>query len=449
MSHPTPSAQLSRRGFLGSTLLTAGAIGVPSLLTGCTAGGSGSVSTKSVTVMYASNEFTKAHIAQFEKRNPGMRIEFIEYDQTRLNAMLAAGNPPDFVRGAMEPNDILRGLVTPLDDYIDASTVIKRDDLLAINNGRRWDGKRIGKGKYYALVKDWSPDASLWQNTSLLEKAGVPPLSTTEPMSWDELLKVAEKLTVRRGGKTTQFGLGMEWAWGVKSPILLMVAQQSTDLYNADLTEIDFTSAAARRAMQWYTDFGRSGVGPTVLNPLPDNSDQSTFAAGKMAISMDGYWFGANFIKSDPALQEAVRMTPAPTFGKRLNSSFNGGMGAYIPAKAKNKDGAWKVMEFFMAGPPAVERAKSGWGLPSLESLWHHLPQKYEYQKQAMKTARAELEHLATTTSSPYISTPQLTAAVEGQMPDLLKGKTTVDQACERIQSQLNKQLKQGKEQLG
>ncbi|BEL04413.1 sugar ABC transporter substrate-binding protein [Actinoplanes sichuanensis] len=449
---PFPSsAPLSRRSFLGATLLTAGAVGAPALA-GCTTGGgsgSGSGSSKTVTVMFKSAEFTKEHIAEFEKLNPGLTIEFIEDDPARLKAMMSAGSPPDFVRGRAEPLNVFRGLVEPLDPYIDASSVLKRDDLLPINDNNRWDGKTNGTGKYYSLIKDWSPDACLWQNTALFEKAKIEPLSTTEPISWDELLELGKKLTVRQDGKTVQYGLGLEWAWSVSTPIRLMVAQQGGTLFNADMTEIDFTSPAAQRAVQWYTDFGRAGIGPTVLNPLPDNADYSTFAAGKMAITKDGFWFGGNFAKAPAELQKTIRMAPAATFGTRMNMSYNGGMGAWIPTKAKNKDGAWKVMEYFMSGPPAVERAKSGWGLPALKSLWQYIPQELDYQKEAFKTAQAELEHLVTLPFSPYATADQVKAAIETQMTDLLKGNISVPDACVRIQDQINKDLKRGKELVG
>jgi multiple sugar transport system substrate-binding protein len=448
MTRSFSSAATSRRGFLTGTLLAAGAG-----LAGCTTGkapasGGGGKSNK-IVVMYQQNEFTKAHVAEFEKLNPGTTIEFIEFDQTRLNAMLAAGSPPDFVRGAADVNNILRGLVHPLDEYLNGSSVIKKDDLLPISNGTRWDGKKLGAGPYYGMIKDWSLDGSLWHNTALFEKAGVPPLSSTEPASWDDLMALGKKLTVRKNGKIVQHGLGMEWAWGLSAVTMLMIAQQDGPIFNDALTEINLTSPAAVRALQWFADYGRANVGPTSLNPLPDGSDQATFSAGRMAISMDGYWFGANFADGKAPAAGTVRFAPGPTFGRKLNASFPGGIGAWIPAKAANKDGAWKVMEYFIAGPPAVERAKSGWGLPALQSLWQYLPQEKPYQKQAIEAAKAELANIWTIPRSPYLNGEQLTTTFDTQLTDVLKGKISVADAGGKMQDQLNKLLKQGKEQFG
>ena len=144
MSDRYRSAQLSRRRFLAGSAVAGGAVAAP-LLGGCDASSSSSSDgTVTLTVMYKSNELTKEHIADFEAKNSGIKISFVEFDATRLNAMLASGNPPDFVRGAAvgSANTNARGLATNLDPYLAKSTVLKKDDLLAVNDSFRWDGKR-------------------------------------------------------------------------------------------------------------------------------------------------------------------------------------------------------------------------------------------------------------------------------------------------------------------
>ncbi len=229
MSDRYRSAQLSRRRFLaGSALVAGGAVAAP-LLGGCNASSSSSSDgSVTLTVMYPSNELTKEQIADFEAKNSGIKISLVEFDQTRLNAMLASGKPPDFVRGAAvgSANTNARGLATSLDPYLAKSTALKKDDLLPVNDSFRWDGKKAGRGPYYGIVKDWSPDATLWYNAALFDAAKVAPLSATEPVSYDELLEIAKKLTVKEGGKTKVYGLGVEWAWNLWAPISMMIMQQ-------------------------------------------------------------------------------------------------------------------------------------------------------------------------------------------------------------------------------
>ena len=41
-----------------------------------------------------------------------------------------------------------------------------------------------------------------------------------------------------------------------------MIAQQDGPIFNDALTEINLTSPAAVRALQWFADYGRANVGP-------------------------------------------------------------------------------------------------------------------------------------------------------------------------------------------
>ena len=382
---------MARRSSLARKIaLSTGAIVASTvLLVGCTGAG-GDSGTTTLNVMVGANDLSDEQLAEFEDANPDIDVKLVLYDATRLNTMLAAGSPPDITIGSAvgSANINARGLATDLTPFLEASDVLTEDDLQPVNDGFRWDGTKSGEGPIYGIVKDWSQDNTLWYNTALFDAAGVPYLSDTEATSYDELLEIAKKLTTVDGGTTAVYGLGLEWQWSLYGPIAAMVAQQGESLFNDDLTEIDFTSDAAQRALQWYVDFAQAGVGPTSLNPLADGSDFATFAAERMAITQDGYWFGGNFAGED-ALQ-TVRFAPAPVMGDTRVALSYGGQGLWIPEQAKNKDAAWKFMEYFMAGSPAEGRASSGWGMPSLKSLADRLPQDLPFQQQAFAVVENE-----------------------------------------------------------
>ena len=445
------AAAVTRRGFLMGSALVAGS----AALAGCDASkspGSGSSGAVTLRVMYKSNELTKDHIADFESKNPDIKVDFIEYDSTRLNAMLTSGDVPDLVRAPAvgSANGNARGLATNLDPFLEKSSVLKKDDLLKVNDSFRWDGKNVGQGPIYGICKDWSQDATLWYNRSLLEQAKIPAPSTTDAMTYDQLLGIAKQLTQKSGGRTQVYGLGVEWAWNLFAPIAMMVIQQGGSLYSADLATTDFTTPEARKALQWYVDFGKAGVGPTSLDPLPDGADLATFMAKRMVITQDGYWYGGNFASGDGIkMQNDVAMAPAPVMGDKRISPCYAGWGAMIPAKSKHKDAAWKLMEYFMAGPPAVERAKSGWGLHALKSLMPNLPQSLPYQKQAYATTQNEVNFSGLLPDSPYIGGDTWSSVLDKYIQAAIKGQTTVEAACKSITDDINKALKQGKDQIG
>lgn len=432
--------------------LAAVVVTATAMLAGCTSSastGEGSSGETTVTFMASPQDLTKPQIAEFEKENPGIKVNLITTDATRLNAMLAAGNPPDLTTGGAvgSANINARGLATNLDPYLAKSKVLKESDLEPVNNSFRWNGKQSGKGPLYGIVRDWSQDNALWYNTALFDKAGVPYLSDTKATSYDDLLQIAKKLTVSNGSTVETYGLGLEWAWSLYGPMSAMVMQQGGHLYNSDMTKINFTSDAARRAFQWYVDFGKANVGPTSLNPLADGSDYSTFAANRMAITQDGYWFGGNFAPSNA--MHTIRFAPAPVMGNKPVAFSYSGQGLWIPAKAKNKDAAWKLMEFILTGPVAKAHASSGWGIPALKSLQKDLPQSLPYQKQAFTVLQSELKNSGTLPDSPYISVNLLQSTIDKYLQAAIKGQMSVDAATSALTNDLNKSLAQGKEQIG
>src|SRR5215472_15052206 len=243
------NARLSRRRFLRNSVLTAGALaGAGPLLEACSTSNSGGKTI--LTIMGNSGEILPAYISEFEKLNPGVKVNFLTFDQTRLNAMFAAGSPPDVIRGMGFdiPYTSARGLALNLDPYLAQSSVLKVEDLMPIQDTWRWDGKHVGQGSYYGLAKDWSPDGTLWCNSDLFQQLGVAVPSTTDPLTSDEVLALGKALTVRQGGKVQIYGIDTQWpnlTFGVGN-IYQMVLQQGGQIFSSDLTKADFTTPEAQ-----------------------------------------------------------------------------------------------------------------------------------------------------------------------------------------------------------
>lgn len=424
------------------SILAAGTIiAVAAALTGC----STDDGVTTVTVMYTNNEFSSEYVKEFEKENPDIKIKMIEFDQNRLNAMLTAGDPPDLVRGSPSANLFARGLATPLDSYLASSEVIQESDLLAANDLWRWDGEVRGSGKLYGIIKDFSPDLTIWQNTAVFDAAGVAPFSTTEPSSWDEVLETAKAL--KASGVETS--LGLNWAWGVNGVFQTMVEQQGGQIYNSSLTEAQLNTPEGIRAIQWLIDYGKSEVGTTSLNPPASGDDTESFLTGELAALQTGFWYGGGLVPGeDTTVGATAQLVPTPTFGERV-SPVLGGVGAWIPEASKHKDAAWRVMEFFMAGTPAIDRASSGWGLPALESLWELIPTTEPYQAQAKEVALDEVNYFVLLQDSPYINPSSWNSFLDKELQEAIQGNRTAAQVAKSVEDEMNKLLAQGKDQLG
>lgn len=244
------TTSLDRRRFLA---VSAGAALGASALSACagsvgnTANGSGSGKT-TLTVMTVQNEWDKNALKAAEEAL-GMNINVIIWDPTKLNAMLAAKNPPDVVRGfgATEtPYFAARGLMTDLDPYFAKSSALKVSDLDPVNDVWRYDGKKQGAGPRYGMAKDYSQDSMFWYRTDLFEAAKLDVPSATEPISCDEWLDLGKKLVKRRLGKVKVYGLNAT-GMGVFPQLMGMTASAGGSLFAEDLATVDFSSPKRSR----------------------------------------------------------------------------------------------------------------------------------------------------------------------------------------------------------
>jgi multiple sugar transport system substrate-binding protein len=141
------TAPISRRGLLATAAFAA----VMPLVVGCTAGGGGGGGAAgektTITVMTGAQDLTAELIADFEAKNPNIKVNHILTDPARLNTMLAAGNPPDIATGGAvgSANNNARGLATDLTPFLEKSTVLKQGPAL-------WHRQGLEPGQH-ALVQ--------------------------------------------------------------------------------------------------------------------------------------------------------------------------------------------------------------------------------------------------------------------------------------------------------
>lgn len=218
--HPHDGASLSRRRFLA--LSAAGAATGAAALNGCALQVSSGVSGagETVTLMVRPDDISPELVRQAQK-DIGVKIVTVRYDITKLIGMMTNGAPPDLVRGVGAtdaPYFAARDVMEDLDPYFARSSILRVDDLDPVNDLWRFDGRTQGKGPRYGMAKDFSQDSMFWYNTALFDKAGVGYPPETEPVTFEEWLENAKRLTRRKSGQTTVFGGSYN---GVSTPNLL------------------------------------------------------------------------------------------------------------------------------------------------------------------------------------------------------------------------------------
>ncbi len=172
------------------------------------AGGQGEQKVVTITLMRDAAEMPDEVIADFENKNPTIKVNVVENDFTKLMTMIAGGNSPDIFRvNAIGlpywiRKDFLKDITSKLE------TAIDMNDLFVVNGMYRFDGKTQGKGPYYGLVKDWSLDYMYYYNKDALDEVGLAYPSDDIPLSYDEFTRMINRAVVYKGGKVERYGFG-------------------------------------------------------------------------------------------------------------------------------------------------------------------------------------------------------------------------------------------------
>jgi len=404
-------------------------------------------------------EMTSEMIAEFEKTHPNIKIERINADYNKLMAMMAAGNAPDIIRAAgvtEVPGYVLKDMALDLTPYFESSTVFNQDDFLPIVNQFRFDKATgiHGQGAIYGFPKDWSPDFTIYYNKKMFEEAGIPLPSSTEAMTWKELIELGKKLTKKNGDKVTQYGLAY-YNGNIAAQqdlINLQLIQQGASMFSEDFGSSDMTTPVMKDLLNFWVDAAKSGVGPSPLHQETDWGGQ-LFVDNKAAMIIAGYWF-SGFLKDNQLTKDRIDdfgVTPAPMMegGTRISPSTSG-TGAIISSKTKNPKEAWEVFEWFFGGKPAEDRAKAGYGLPATKTLMTMLPQdtafnkmNYDFVQNELKYSEGYLKY------NPFLTYQAVSAVFDKHFTPVYFDKATVDEASKKMTEEINTLIIEGKQLVG
>jgi len=380
-------------------------------------------------------ELSDDQIKEYEAANTNITIERVTADDSKLMAMLAAGNAVDVIRTtglSTIPTYVSRGLLLPLDSYIEKSTAMKASDFTEVEKLYEFDGTNQGTGHVYGFAKDWSVDTSVFINKKLFKAANVEIPSLDTPLTSSQIGELAKKLTQKSNGKVSVFGYVVPIN---TSQIEVNLASLGKSLWSDDLKASRFSSSEVKSILQYYVDLAKAGYIASDANPTADGWGGTDFMSDKIAMFQVGYWY-SGLLRSNDKIKDRLNdfvMIPSISWdGGKAMPAVTGGTGAAVYAKTKNPDAVWKFMEWYFAGSPATDRAKSGYGIASLKSLQSLMPASTDWDK-ALNTvnqkdmAKVDLSEIKT---NKYCSETSTDAIITKYLDPVLYGKDTLDNAA-------------------
>lgn len=452
MSEPSQDSRISRRGFLRGAAGVAGSLAVGSLAGPDLAAAIPRRRLAPTKVVLMGKELTKDDVAAFEADHPNITIELLDVNAARFQAMMAAGQPPDIWRtqAPLVPQWASRGQLLNLDKYFISSDLLHPADLTPANDYYRYRDGKVGVGPRYGMVKDWSPDETVWVNTSLFKGTGVHLPGPTDAWTYDDLWEMS--LKVKQKNKDIKWVLDVadSYSW-IDRHVMVQLASIGKSLYPKDFSRINITNnPAALEAFQYSFRYSQRKLDLGPANANPDGWSGPGFVKGSVAMTQYGYWF-LGMLTGQAQASARSRLLAAPTWkgGKRLNPTITA-TGWVISAQTENPDAAWSVFEWYMGGKPARDRAGIGWGVPAQLSLFDRLPTQTAVQRNAKRTLLHELPVSKVTLQfNPFLvgleDKTAVASAYVKYLADAARGKMSFEDFMKRVEADTNRAIKVGK----
>lgn len=322
----------------------------------------------------------------FEKQNPGVRVEIMWLDVSKINEQLmaafAAGNAPDLFQGGISSFPAFygsQGRAMNLNKF-----VTKWEDKKNFYESAWQAG--VYKGNVYGITLslDVRP---LWYRKDFFQEAGLDPNSP--PQTWAELREMAIKLTKRSGSTVTRAGYWVPTTSfdSIQSGWFPFVVQNGGGLLNEDLTATAFDSPASIEAIRFYHDLlWKDKV--DVLGGVPAAIQTTPVVTGTAAMAIAGSGITMQDMKRyapDKFDKLGVALPPK----QKVRATYFGGTTLMMNAQTKHPDLAWKLMAYWATPSNLTKYAIIDNQLPPLKSA----KDNPTFQDPRWKTALATIEY--------------------------------------------------------
>lgn len=201
----------------------------------------------------------------------------------------------------------------------------------------------------------------IYYRTDLAKKAGF----NTPPTDWEGLKAMAKAMQTKAGAK---WGIGLQ-AGGTGSwqAIMPFAWSNGAELTKDDGTAYNLDTPEVLEAVKYYQSFFTEGISDKAAPATP--TTEPDFASGKVPMFISGPWMMSAVEKAGGAGfkdKYAVMQMPA----KKTSSSFVGGSNLVVFKNTKNRDAAWKFVQWLADPKVQVKWYQSSTDLPSVKSAW-------------------------------------------------------------------------------
>lgn len=353
--------------------------------------------------------------AGFEADNPKAKVNVtvIPFDAAhdKISSAIAGGQTPDVTlvgttwvsefaaTGALDP--------TPT-DLIDPSRFFQGS----------WD-TTVVDGTSYGVP--WYTETRLiYYRTDLAEKAGVTP----EPgWSQDDFKAFTKAMQDKAGAKWgVSLQPGGQGSWQTYLPFAW---QRGAEIVEGD--QFAFDTEPMQQALEFYASFFTEKISPTDLAP---GALETGFIKGEIGAFVSGPWH-MGILRDQGAKDGTWDVAPMPT--EEAGTSFAGGGDLVVFKDSKNRDGAWKFVDFLTQEPQQQKLYELVGSLPAVQSTWE------SGELSTDPLLKAFGDQLQDAKSAPAIATwEQVAAPLDDAVEQVARGKSDAKTALAGAEEKAN-----------
>jgi multiple sugar transport system substrate-binding protein len=372
--------------------------------------------TITVWAMGAEGEKLPALAKDFESANPGAKVNVtaIPWDAAhdKFTTAITAGKTPDAAMVGTTWMGEFAGLdaLDPTPESIDTSQFFEGAQ----------NTTKVGDTSYGI---PWYVETRLvYYRSDLAKKAGF----TEAPKTWEELKAMAKGMQDKAGAK---WGIGLQ-AGGTGSwqTVMPFAWSNGANLTKDDGKAYNFDTPEIKEAVEYYQSYFDEGISDKAAPATP--TTEPDFASGKVPMFISGPWMMSAVEKVGGAgFKDKYDVAPMPT--KKTSSSFVGGSDFVVFKNSKQRDTAWKFVQFLADPKTQAKWYQQSTDLPSVQSAWQ------DPSISADKKLATFGEQLKTAQAPPSFATwEQVVAQFDTELEKVTKKGSDPGAALKSVQSQ-------------
>lgn len=380
--------------------------------------------------MGAEGEHVQKLLPAFERQHPDVNVsvQMIPWTaaQEKLITAFASDNLPDLFQlgNTWIPQFVALGALENLDPYIMKS-------------------KRIDKENYFEgiwktnIIEDavygipWYIDTRvLFYRSDILRKVGF----THPPETWNELYTIS-KLIREQNPDREKYAIFLptnEWA-----PFVIFGLQAGSSLLTDNNCYGNFSGEKFKKAFEFLIRFHKEGLSPLGVSQV--SNVYQAFAEGYFVMYISGPWNIREFkywMRGDLADKWMTAPLPAPDKSSE-GVSLAGGSSLVIAAQSRQKEAAWKLIEYLSEKETQLRFYQLVDDLPAVKATWQDSVLSDDPYIQAFFI---QFQHVVATPKIPEWE--QIAFAKIQQYAEIAaRGVMTVEQALEALDADVDRIL--------